>query len=232
VALGGVDRQRAEAQTLIDAVPRVLGARQRLSKEANEQLDACREKLQGFRVHLKSLELDLASREEALLKANGNLMGAKTNQEYSMLVAEVGRKREEKGGVEELILEQYDVISQGEHMVEDARVRVTQAQEEYSAFEDRARGELADHQKELATLDERRAAVCRAIDPEILKVYERVHKAHGSAIVPAEGNTCQGCFSNLTPNDRNRLLSGRQLVVCRACQRFLYMPEVLHASPS
>jgi predicted nucleic acid-binding Zn-ribbon protein len=232
VALGEVDRKRSDAQSLMDAVPRVLASRSRHSREAQAMLDACHLKLQGFRVHLKSLELDLGEREEALSKANGNLLSAKTNQEYSLMIGEITRKREETGVVEERILEQYDVIRQGEEMVETAESGLVAVQDEYGGFEERARGELAEHQKELVALDERRDQVRKAISEDILKIYDRVYNAHGVAIVPAEGNTCQGCFSTLTPNDRNRLLSGRQLVVCRACQRILYMPEALHASPS
>jgi predicted nucleic acid-binding Zn-ribbon protein len=232
LALGEVDRKRSEAQSLVDAVPRILASRSRHTRDAQANLDACHEKLQLFRVHLKSLELDLAAREEALAKANGNLLNAKTNQEYSLMIAEITRKREETGTVEERILEQYEVIRQGEEMVKTAEAGLAAAQAEYGGFEDRARGELSEHQKELAALEERREQVRKSIDAEILKLYDRVYKAHGVAIVPAEGNTCQGCFSTLTPNDRNRLLSGRQLVVCRACQRILYMPEVLQASPS
>ena len=232
LALGEVDRKRSESQSLVEAVPRILASRSRHTRDAQATLDACHEKLQLFKVHLKSLELDLATREEALSKANANLLNAKTNQEYSLMIAEIARKREETGTVEERILEQYEVIRQGEQMVKAAEGGVEAAEAEYGGFEARARNELTEHQKELAELDERRVQVRKSIDPEILKLYDRVHKAHGVAIVPAEGSTCQGCFSTLTPNDRNRLLSGRQLVVCRACQRILYMPEVLQASPS
>ncbi len=232
VALGNVDRKRTEAQSLMDSVPRVLASRSRHSREAQATLDAYHDKLQGFRSHLKMLELDLADREEALSKANGNLLGAKTNQEYSLLMAEITRKQEEKGTVEERILEQYDVISQGEEMVKTAEAGLVEAQSEYGGFEQRARDQLADHQKDLDELEKRREQVRRAIDPAILKLYDRVYNAHGVAVVPAEGNTCQGCFSNITPNDQNRLLSGRQLVICRACQRILYVPSALHASPS
>jgi predicted nucleic acid-binding Zn-ribbon protein len=232
VALADVDKKRAEVQKLIDAVPRVLASRQRESKDAEAGVAAAKTKLQGFRSHLKNLELDLAQREEALQKANGNLLSAKTNQEYSLLMAEIGRKKEEKSRVEELVIEQFDVIKQGEGLVEEAGERLKEAEKDYEGFEARARTEIATHQQELAELDARRATVRKGIDGEVLKLYDRVYKAHGTAVVPAEGNTCQGCFSTLTPNDCNRLLTGRQLVTCRGCQRILYMPEVLQASSS
>lgn len=232
VALGDLDNKRSEAQLLIDAVPRVLASRQRDSKDADAQLTAAREKVKGFQAHLKTLELELASREQALDKANANLLTAKSNQEYSLLIAEISRKKEDKGVIEERILEQFDVINQGERIVEDVKVRLAEAQVEFAEFEKRAFGEMKEHQKELEALDERREAIRRAIEGDALKLYDRAFQAHGRAVVPAEGKTCQGCFSILTPNDNNRLLSGRQIVLCRSCQRILYMPEALQASPS
>lgn len=230
VALRDVDRLRAQTSQLIESVPRVLAARQRDTQAARDALEGARQKAQGFRSHLKSLELDLAEREAAILKANANLMGAKTNQEYSLLVAEIARKKEDKGKVEEQILEQFEVIKQGDRMVKDAEARLAEAQAEFKSFEQRAQQELEAHRAELAAHDERRAQIRRAVDAEVLKVYDRAFKALGEGVTPVESNICQGCFSNVTPNDRSRLLSGRELVTCRSCSRILYLPEVLQAS--
>lgn len=232
VALGEIDSRRNDAQRLIDSVPRVLAARQRDSKDSEVMVEAAHQKLKGFQAHLKTLELDLASREESLGKANANLLTAKSNQEYSLLMAEIGRRKEEKGAVEEAILEQYDVIRQGERMVADAKARLAEAQAEFGEFEKRAFEQHQEHQEDLAKLEAERDAVRERIDGAALKLYDRALKAHGNAIVPAEAKTCQGCFSSLTPNDSNRLLSGRQVVLCRVCQRILYMPEALQTSPT
>lgn len=231
VALRDVDRLRAQTTLLIEAVPRILSARQRDSGAAKEGLEAARTKLQGFRTHLKSLELDLAEREAAIQKANGNLMTAKTNQEYSLLMAEIARKKEDKGKVEEQILEQFEVIKTGERLVKEAEARLVEAQAEFKAFEERARKELVEHRQERTQQDERREQVRRALDPEVLKVYDRAFRAHGEAVAPVEGNICQGCFSPVTPNDRSRLLSGRELVTCRVCSRIQFLPEILQAAP-
>lgn len=232
VALRDVDAQRAQTSQLIDSVPRVLAARRRDSQAADAGHEAARDKLAGFRSHLKMLELELAKAEEEVSKANANLLTAKTNQEYSLLVAEIARKREEKGKVEETIIAHYDVIKQGEVQVGEWEGRVKEAQDEFKAFEDRAHNEMAEHQKEMTALDERREQVRRAIDPEVLKIYDRTFKAHGEAVCPVIDNICQGCFSSMTPNDRSRLISGRELVTCRSCQRIVYLPEVLQASPT
>ncbi|MHC5210246.1 MAG: zinc ribbon domain-containing protein [Planctomycetota bacterium] len=232
VALRDVDRLRAQTTQLIEAVPRVLAGRRRESHAAQAGLEAARLKLQGFKSHLKTLELDLAEREAALGKANGNLLGAKTNQEYSLLQGEIARKRDEKGQGEEKILEQFEVIKQGEQLVLEAEARLAEAEKEFKAFEDRAHDQLAEHQKELAAQDERREQIRKAIAPVALKVYDRAYGAHGEGVVAIENNICQGCFSSITPNDRSRLLSNLELMVCRSCQRIIYLPEALQASPA
>jgi len=232
VALRDVDRLRSQTTLLIESVPRILNARQRDTTAAKDGLEAARHKLLGFRSHLKTLELDLAEREGALQKANGNLMLAKTNQEYGLLIGEIARKKEEKGKVEEQILEQFEVIKQGEGLVKEADGRLVEAQAEFKAFEERARHELTAHQAELAAHDERRAQIRRALDAEVLKLYDRAFKALGEAVSPVETHICQGCFSLVTPNDRSRLVSGRELVTCRVCSRIVYLPEILQASPS
>jgi predicted nucleic acid-binding Zn-ribbon protein len=230
VALRDVDAQRAQTMQLIASVPRVLAARRRNSQAAAAGFEGAREKLLGFRSHLKSLELDLAKAEEAVNKANANLLTAKTNQEYTLLLSEISRKREDMGKVEETIIEQYDVIKQGEMLVEDAEARVKEAEAEFKAFEDRAHTEMAEHQREQQVHDDRREQIRRAIDAEVLKIYDRTYKAHGEAVSPVVDNICQGCFSSMTPNDRSRMISGRELVSCRSCQRIVFLPEVLQAS--
>ena len=232
VALRDVDRLRAQTTLLIESVPRILSARQRDTAAAKEGLEAARAKLQGFRSHLKTLELDLSDREGLISKANANLMTAKTNQEYSLLVAEIARTKEDKGKVEEQILEQFEVIKQGERLVKEAEAKLVEAQAEFKAFEERARTELAGHQAELTAHEERREQIRRALDAEVLKVYDRAFRALGEAVAPVEGNVCQGCFSSVTPNDRSRMLAGRELVTCRVCSRIQYLPEVLQASPT
>ncbi len=227
VALRDVDHRRSETRKLIDSVPRILQARLRQSNGAKQALAAAHEKLLGFKAHLKTLELELSSREEAVMKANGNLLSAKTNQEYTLMQGEIARKREEKGQAEEEVLGQYDVIKLGEQLVEDAKAAVEAALKEYQAFEERALREVEGHSGELAALDARREQIRRAIAPDTLQIYDRAYSGHGDGIVAAEGDICQGCFSKLTPNDRARLMSGKQLMICRTCQRILYLPASL-----
>jgi len=231
VALRDLDLRRAEAQQLIDSVPRVLASRFRDGNHSRIQLEAAKEKLKGFLTHLKHQELELAAREEALQKANANLLTAKTNQEYTALMGEIQRRKEEKSEAEGVVIEQYDVIKQGEAMVAEAEERVTEAESEYGDFETRARNELREHQGELTVLNERRDQIRKGIDGDVLKVYDRAYNALGSGLASSESNVCQGCFSSLTPNDRSRLISNRELIICRSCQRILYLPEVLLASP-
>ncbi|MED5331038.1 MAG: C4-type zinc ribbon domain-containing protein [Planctomycetota bacterium] len=232
VALRDVDTQRAEARSLIDSVPRILQARLKETTEAGKALETSKERLAGFKAHLGNLESDLATKEEALGKASSNLLNARSNDEYALMQIEIGRKREAKGAAESEIINQYDVINQGEELVKNAGDQIEAAQAEYQAFEERAMREMKEHIAELEEFEERREQVRKTLSPDALNIYDRAYKAHGEGIAVAEANVCQGCFSGLTPNDQSRMISGKEIIVCRTCHRILFLPETLQASPS
>ena len=55
----------------------------------------------------------------------------------------------------------------------------------------------------------------------------RIHKGHpdGKAIVAATNFVCKGCNMAVPPNIVNYLMQGDRLIVCKSCQRILYLPE-------
>jgi len=230
VALGELDAKRSELQRLIDAVPRILASRSSQVDAARAHQQAATEKLKGFRAHLKTLELELARTEEAVQKAQRNLLTAKSNQEYSLLQDEIRRRSVERGDIETRILEQYEIIQQGEGLVAQADERLAQAEREHDEFVRRSQGEAEAHRAELEALDARRDQIRAALAADVLAIYDRTFAARGQGVGPMENGICQGCFSKLVMNDVVRLKAGRELVTCPACQRILYMPETLQAS--
>ena len=230
VALAELDAKRSDLQRLIDAVPRILAARSSQIEAAEKQHKAAGEKLMGFRAHLKTLELELAQTEALLAKAQTNLLTARSNQEYSLLQEEIKRRSGERGEVETRVLEQYDIIKQGEGLVKQAEQTVAAARREHAEFAERSHTEAEGHEAELATMNERRAQIRHGLGADVLAIYDRTFAARGQGVGAMENGICQGCFSRLVMNDVVRLKAGRELVICPACQRILYMPEMLQAS--
>ena len=64
----------------------------------------------------------------------------------------------------------------------------------------------------------------KLIDPRILKHYDRLVKGRPPALVPVEGDTCQGCFMKLPSQFVQKVRQDPDHVhTCTNCSRFIYI---------
>ncbi len=62
------------------------------------------------------------------------------------------------------------------------------------------------------------------VDQRILRHYDRLSKSRGPALVPVEGDTCQGCFMRLPSQFAQRVRQDADHIhTCPNCARFIYM---------
>ena len=62
------------------------------------------------------------------------------------------------------------------------------------------------------------------VDPRILKHYDRLMKGRAPALVPVEGDTCQGCFMKLPSQFAQRVRQDADHIhTCNNCSRFIYI---------
>jgi nitrogen PTS system EIIA component len=62
------------------------------------------------------------------------------------------------------------------------------------------------------------------IDPRILSHYDRLMKSRAPALVPVEGDTCQGCFMKLASRLVQQVRQDTSHVhTCQNCKRFIYV---------
>src|SRR6185312_10315846 len=84
-----------------------------------------------------------------------------------------------------------------------------------------ARERTAQDEKELAEWTAKRDAARSAIDPDLLRHFDRVSKFRGSGIAEVRDQKCTGCSVMLRPQIYNELCGGK-LIYCDSCQRILY----------
>ncbi len=75
-----------------------------------------------------------------------------------------------------------------------------------------------------AELRQRVEKIRSLVDPRILRHYDRLMKGQPPALVPVEGDTCQGCFMRLPSKfaQQVRQDSGH-IHTCNNCSRFIYV---------
>lgn len=62
------------------------------------------------------------------------------------------------------------------------------------------------------------------VDARILKHYDRLTKGRAPALVPVEGDTCQGCFMKLPSQYAQRVRQDADHIhTCNNCSRFIYI---------
>jgi len=62
------------------------------------------------------------------------------------------------------------------------------------------------------------------VDARILKHYDRLAKGRAPALVPVEGDTCQGCFMKLPSQYAQRVRQDADHIhTCNNCSRFIYI---------
>jgi len=62
------------------------------------------------------------------------------------------------------------------------------------------------------------------VNPRILKHYDRLMQARPPALVPVEGDTCQGCFMKLPSKFAQQVRQDTEHIhTCNNCSRFIYI---------
>jgi mannitol/fructose-specific phosphotransferase system IIA component len=75
-----------------------------------------------------------------------------------------------------------------------------------------------------AQIRKRMEAIRELINPRILRHYDKLMKGRAPALVPVEGDTCQGCFMKLASQFAQKVRNDpHHLHTCTNCSRFIYV---------
>jgi uncharacterized protein len=211
---------------------------QRLKAEIAElpkRVVAIEEKLAGTKAGLEkaraSVKADDAARrkyETAITDLRGKIskyrdqsLDVKTNEQYKALLHEIQFAEQEIGANEDKILE---LMVNAEVREKEVRAAEAELKAEMSEIEKEkavAREQTAKDEKELAEWTAKRDGARSAVDPDLLRHYDRVLKFRGSGIAEVLDQKCSGCSVVLRPQTYNEVRGGK-LIYCDSCQRILY----------
>jgi uncharacterized protein len=197
-------------------------------EEQKAKLYELKEKAQVIQVRRKEQELELKSKEEEMSKANVQLLQLKTNKEYTAKLAEIENIKADKSIFEEKILLSFDESDAISAEMEKEKAKVAEAEKNYQAKTKELEDDVKLIEDRIKVLESQRKQVIPDIDQNNLKRYERIleHK-EGMAIVPVQGNSCGGCYMNVTSQMVNAIKLRSSLVECEMCSRILYFEDDL-----
>jgi predicted nucleic acid-binding Zn-ribbon protein len=221
-------RLRRHAKDLQDQVergPRILRAHQAKVVKEGEALHEAQEALKKLKVANHEKEVSLKVTHQQIAKYEEQRNKATTRKEYDTLQAEIAAARQTARKIEDDILDGMAKVEEQAAQVPEAEKALTQAKQDYADFERQTQERLARQREQHAEVLAKIKEVEGSLPAEVRPVYERLVHARGEEALSAMQNqTCSACYTGITAQQYNDLLSGR-LVLCKSCGRILYLPE-------
>jgi predicted nucleic acid-binding Zn-ribbon protein len=223
-----IDEKLAHLHRRIDDGPRILSKREAEFQESGKSVEEKKETIQASQLSSKEREVQLKSLEEDIKKQDAYLLGAKTNEEYRALQDQIGRLRDQVGELEEEILASYDLVEEEKKVLAEMERELGIQKDEFEEFKKNIENDLKEYNAEIDMHLAKRQEMADEIHFEAVQLYNKVKKARGGdGIVSADGQTCGGCYMTVTTNDLARLRGMNEIVLCKFCQRILYLSDLL-----
>lgn len=195
-------------------------------EEKKSRLQVYEQELQQVQLRKKEKELDLASKEEGVRKAQGQLYQLKTNKEYHAKLSEIESIKADASLAEEEILKAMEEIEQAQERLNEAKGVLSAQEKEFKEAEAQVNSQTKEIEGKIAQYETKRKVIVEGVDPQILTQYEHLLKVrYGKAIAPVINENCGACHMRLTAQTINEIKMYAEFKTCGNCVRILYISE-------
>ncbi len=177
----------------------------------------------------RQLESLLAMERDKVKKWEGRLGEIKTPREFAALSREIDIAKKTNDGQHEQVKELGAQAGELKKLI-DAKEEVLSEREAgaQAEAEEIAKASAAAEEK-MKSLDARRAAAVKVVDPALLAKYENIKRRRaGIAIAPVVGMTCKGCHRNVPPQLAITLQRANSIETCPNCHRIIYSADAVN----
>ncbi|MBN2483871.1 MAG: hypothetical protein JXD21_06705 [Candidatus Omnitrophica bacterium] len=206
--------------------PAQIEALRNAFEEKKRRLQSFEQELQQLQLKKKEKELDLASKEEGVRKAQGQLYQLKTNKEYHAKLSEIESLKADVSVIEEDILKVMEEIEQAQGRMNEAKGVLSGQEKEFKEVEVRLSREIKEIESEIAQHQTKRKVIAETVDRQILSRYEQLLQSRGGrAAAPVINENCGACHMRMTAQTINEIKMYDELKICSNCVRILYIQE-------
>lgn len=218
-------RQIADLRDQLSAGPRQLVARTKQLQAAEATQAAVQDEIKKAKMVVDQKQLQLRSAESKILDLEGKLNACKTNREYQTLRDQVAADKMATTVLEDEILEALERLDTVKNKLAPIDVEIATAKRLLAETQAKVDGESAKLETEVARIKADLDSAEGELPVDSREVYRRIVKSKGAeAMAAVEGESCGGCFQQLTGNMLAELSMGR-VVPCRNCGCLLYLSK-------
>lgn len=221
IGLQTTDREIQRLRLEIAELPKRVAAIEQKLAGTKTVLEKARTAVKADDAARKKFESAITDHRQKISKYRDQSLEVKTNEQYKALMHEIQFAEQDIRANEDKILELMLNAETREKEVKAAEAELKEETAEIEKEKTIARDQTAKDEKELSEWNAKRDAARGALDPDLLRHYDRVLKFRGSGLAEVRDQKCTGCSVVLRPQIYNEVRGGA-LIYCDSCQRILY----------
>ena len=227
IRLQNLDIEINAVSALLEAVPARLESFESDAKAAAEGVTRAKDKLAANQKKRRDLEGEVKAVKEQAAKFKRQLNDVKTNKEYTALLKEIEEAQHKTERIEEEILGEMIAADDIEKEIKASNAKKAADEARILSEKQIVLAEKAAHEARRTALEAEREAILPEIPPEQLKLYERIaRRMRGVALSSIKDDDfCSLCQMRVRPQMLNELMEMKQVILCEACGRILYLPK-------
>jgi uncharacterized protein len=228
VELQALDRKIASFEKEIATLPVHIAEIEKKLEAHKRRLEVDRTALSANQADRKKLEAEILTHDQKLSKLKGQMIDAKTNDQYRAFQNEITYGETEIRKAEDKIIGFMEQAEALDKNVRAAEAALKLEQQHVDAEKKLAQDRTAADLKLVNEAKAHRATIVARIDPKLYTRYEIVKKkTRGTAIANVVDERCEGCMIQLRPQYFQDLKAGEGFQLCETCGRILiYNPPV------
>jgi|SRR5450755_223332 predicted nucleic acid-binding Zn-ribbon protein len=223
VRLQELDHRVTELTREVSALPKHIAEIEKKLEGHTRKLEADRAALLANQKDRKTTEGETQTHEQKISKLRGQMLDAKTNEQYRAFQNEIEFCEKEIRRAEDHIL---DLMGESEPLdknVKAAELALKAEKAQLETEKQQAMARTAEDKQVLDQLHQERAQIVAHMQPNIHRQYERIRKGRGGvAIAEAIEGRCSACQMSVRPQFFQDLKKGDQVMYCESCARIIY----------
>lgn len=222
-----VDKRLTTLARRLESLPVELGERESTMAALEAEAEELEAEKKACLVRSTKLENECGTREERINKLEKQAVEARDPSAVQIAQHEAATHRQENSDAQEEALELLERADGLTAKREAMNSRLDEAKESLDAMRASVETDTADLQAEVDTLNAEREGLVAEVNSTVRSVFQILAEKHpGKAVVPLKGDSCGGCGTNLTANDRVRVQGSKSMIRCPSCTRILVTQEL------
>jgi uncharacterized protein len=229
--LQNLDLEILESRKELEEIPESLKGQRADVGRVGEMLERERARLDEAIQWRTDREKEISNSNDLLGKSKGKLQAARNEKENKAAQREIDTIRKAISDREEEVIKIMEAIEQYRAAVEVHTKEFAELEEHVKASEEEGQKRMAVLQTIVDSTAARRKQLASRVPPDMLRLYERIHKRLGRALVEAKDGKCTGCYMELMPQMYIEIQRCTRTFTCPSCFRILMFKGSEPAEP-